>query len=115
MLIRGHDLADGYQQHFRNSNRCIYGVYLILCKYVHIPCIRILDQYIHCKRCGCTINISYATIKVYLAAISNLHVSALLHVHFNFQLIPQFQKVLYGVYKIPLTLHSHHSSDDVHD
>ena len=46
-----------------------------------------------------TTNISYATIKMYLAAIKNLHVSAGLHDHFNLQLTPRLQQVLWGIKK----------------
>ena len=43
--------------------------------------------------------ITYATIKVYLAAIHNTHVSAGLHSHFYQQLSPRLQSVLKGIKK----------------
>ena len=43
--------------------------------------------------------ISHATIKVYLAAIRNTHVSAGLHSHFHQQLTPRLQLILKGIKK----------------
>ena len=43
--------------------------------------------------------ITYATIKVYLAAIRNTHVSAGLHSHFYQQLSPRLHSVLKGIKK----------------
>ena len=43
--------------------------------------------------------ISHATIKVYLAAIRNTHVSAGLHSHYDQQLTPRLQLVLKGIQK----------------
>ena len=44
-------------------------------------------------------NISYATIKVYLAAVRYLYVSVGLHNHFSLQLMPRLQQVLCGIKK----------------
>lgn len=44
-------------------------------------------------------NISHATIKVYLSAVRNLHVSAGYRDHFNLQLTPRLQQVLRGIEK----------------
>ena len=61
-------------------------------------------------------NIAYATIKVYLAAVRQLHVSTGLHVQFSLQLTPRLQQVLRGIKKrqavhhptrvrLPITIH----------
>ena len=44
-------------------------------------------------------NIAYGTIKVYLAAVRQLHVSTRHHVKFNLQLTPRLQQILRGIKK----------------
>ena len=46
-----------------------------------------------------SINLSYTTIKVYLSAMRNLHVSEGYHERFNLQLTPRLQLVLRGIRK----------------
>ena len=46
-----------------------------------------------------TLNLSHATIKVYLSAVRHVHVTARLHSDFNQQLSPHLQQVLKGVKK----------------
>jgi len=41
----------------------------------------------------------YATIKVYLSAIRNMHVTAKLHSHFMSQLTPHLEQVMQGIKK----------------
>ena len=50
-------------------------------------------------------NISYATIKVYLAAVRYLHVSVKLHDHFSLQLTPRLQQALRGIKKCQAVSH----------
>ena len=47
-----------------------------------------------------TLNLSHATIKVYLSAVRHMHVTAGLHSDFSQQLTPHLQQVLKGVKKI---------------
>ena len=46
-----------------------------------------------------TLNLSYATIKVYLSAIRHMHVTVGQHSSFNLQLTPRLQQVLKGIRK----------------
>ena len=68
--------------------------------------------------CG-TLSIRYVTIKVYLVAVRQLHVSTGLYAWFNLQLTPQLKQILRGIKKcqaahqptrirLPITIHIMH-------
>ena len=50
-------------------------------------------------------NISYATIKIYLSAIRHMHVTAGMHSFFNLQLTPRLQLILKGIQKSQSVTH----------
>ena len=107
LLNKAQDLfRDGLAVSSRNTYAASQGKYTNFCKSARVPAIPTTEYTLilfvtHLA----TSNISQATIKVYLSAIRNMHVSKGLHDEFTQQLTPRLQLIFRGIKKCQAATH----------